>query len=144
MKGRYCVPDGPKFWAKVSKTDTCWNWIGGKDRDGYGQFCPSGSTIQRAHRYSYKTLVGPIADGMTIDHLCKNRACVNPDHMEVVTLKENILRGFSPAAQHARATHCKNGHELPVPNSRGKRTCKICYNAWHRDWVAKYGRKKIA
>lgn len=124
----------PRFWAKVRKTDTCWLWIGGKNHYGYGSFQTrrgDGWFAAQAHRVAYEALVGPIPDGLTIDHLCRNRACVNPAHMEPVTRGENVLRGESAAATHARKTHCKYGHEFTpentyTPPGRDVRMCRAC------------------
>jgi hypothetical protein len=100
-----------RFWAKVDKTESCWVWLGTGTPKGYGQFAPNRRHVY-AHRYAYELTRGPIAEGMTIDHLCRNRGCVNPDHMEVVTRGENTRRadnrrtcshcGASTTAQHLR------------------------------------------
>jgi len=124
------LPD--RFWDKVDKTDECWNWTAGKNHYGYGSFAVRrGESWFRAqaHRVAYEDLIGPIPTGLTIDHLCRNRACVNPAHMEPVTKGENVLRGTSTAAQHARQTHCKRGHPFEAPHLylwRGRRYCRTC------------------
>lgn len=108
----------------------CWQWIRGKLKSGYG--CARYNKKNwRAHRLYYELLVGPIPDGLTIDHLCRNRSCVNPGHMEVVTQGVNTLRGFSPSAIHARKTHCPKGHPFDEANTyvnpgRYFRGCRIC------------------
>lgn len=81
------------FWSHVEKTDTCWNWTGGKNSNGYGQFYAMSLRFS-AHRFAYEICVGPIPPGLTIDHLCRNHGCVNPAHIEPVTIKENVRRGF--------------------------------------------------
>lgn len=111
----------------------CWEWKAAKGVGGYGRFSYKGRG-ECAHRASYMIYVGEIAEGMTIDHLCKNTSCVNPKHLEVTTQHENcIIRGSSPAAVNATKTHCKRGHEFDYENtytylSRGrqKRTCRKC------------------
>ncbi len=115
----------------VIKTDSCWIWTGKKDY-GYGRVGLNGMH-HRAHRLIYEALKGPIPDGMVPDHLCRNRACVNPDHLEIVSVRENVLRGISPVAENAQKTHCKNGHQLIGDNlyeysygGRPWRGCKIC------------------
>lgn len=77
----------PGFWSHVEKTDTCWLWTGRKEKAGYGKYC---GTV--AHRWAYRELVGPIPAGLTLDHLCYVRHCVNPAHLEPVTLLENVRR----------------------------------------------------
>lgn len=104
------------------------------DGDGYAfSVWVNGETVHR-HRLAYMTFVGPIPKGLTLDHLCRNRNCINPKHLEAVTEKENILRGTSPSAINARKTHCDNGHPFSAENTRmGKtkkqRHCKICSRA---------------
>lgn len=117
-----------KFWTKIKITNFCWEWTGGK-RKGYGLFGLDGKS-KSAHRYSYELFKGDIEKGMTIDHLCRNRACVNPNHLESVTNKENVLRGFGLTAINARKTHCLRGHILSGENlyvhKNNYRACKQC------------------
>lgn len=120
-----------RFWAKVDRRDddSCWPWLA-STRMGYGRIFPKAGVGIAAHRFAYELLIGPIPEGLVIDHLCRNRGCMNPAHMEPVTNAENVLRGDGPTAQRARQTHCKRGHELTPDNllkdKVGKRRCKLC------------------
>lgn len=106
----------------------CFNWIGCLTVNGYGRFNLNGVMI-RAHRLSYEIYKGEIPKGLEIDHLCRNRKCVNPEHLEVVTKQENILRGELGLINKSK-THCKYGHEFNEKNtykrSHGARTCREC------------------
>jgi endogenous inhibitor of DNA gyrase (YacG/DUF329 family) len=121
-----------RFWKYVQKTESCWNWTGGKYSTGYGSFSLGsefeGSTP--AHRFSYELFRGKIPVGMTIDHLCRNRTRVNPDHLEVVSTAENVLRGEGITANNKRKTHCKRGHPFSKKNTYliggGGRMCRAC------------------
>ena len=125
---KYHLDPAVRFWAKVNKTNACWLWVGGKARGGYGQFRLGGMVA--AHRFSYELLVRPIPAGFTIDHLCRTPACVRPDHLEPVTLRENIRRGNSVTAINARKTHCPQGHAYDGANTHtppsGGRWCRSC------------------
>lgn len=124
------IPVSERFWDKVEKTDSCWNWTAQIALDGYGKIRNrDGSTL--AHRVAYELIVGPIPEGLEIDHLCRNRRCVNPEHMEPVTKYENFRRGYSPASENGRKTHCVHGHPLVEGNiyyeKNGRhRHCKTC------------------
>jgi hypothetical protein len=119
-----------RFWSKVSGADftECWLWTAGLSiSGGYGQFGLNGRQLQ-AHRVAYELLIADIPDGLQIDHLCRVRACVNPWHLEPVTLLENARRG-------ARATKsaCANGHPFDADNTyiwrvgdRTTRRCRAC------------------
>lgn len=126
--------DGPKrnargvpFEKLYRPTDTgCWQWQGSMSPDGYGRF-----SVGYAHRFSYEKAIGPIPDGFHIDHLCRNRGCVNPAHLEAVTPRTNILRGVAPSALAVQMGRCKRGHEFTADNtyvqpSTGHRRCRKC------------------
>lgn len=119
-----------RFQSKyVVQDDGCWQWNGAKVGHGYGVLgVEVGSRL--AHRLSYEHFKGPISEGLTIDHLCMNTACVNPDHLEAVTNQVNNSRGSSMSAMHARKTHCPQGHEYTSANTymhRGSRHCRACH-----------------
>lgn len=126
---RCCGAILDRFLSRVEKTESCWLWKGFIDRNGYGKF-GSTSAMSWAHRASYMLLVGPIPKGLTIDHLCKVKNCVNPLHLRVVTIKENILCSDGVTAKNSVKTHCVNGHELTEENTyirkEGWRHCRKC------------------
>jgi hypothetical protein len=126
-----------RFWSKVHKTDSCWNWTGARGHQrgvpAYGQLKLNGRPV-KAHRISYVLAGGTLVDGMHIDHLCRNTGCVNPAHLEQVTPRENVRRGINPAADNARKAHCKHGHRYTDDNTllkhradgRQERVCLTC------------------
>ncbi len=132
-----------RFWSKVARRGDCWEWVAGKNDDGYGSFW-SGERTVRAHRWAYEHMVGPIPAGLALDHLCRNRACVNPEHLDPVPPLVNTRRGVPGAYMRERATqitHCPKGHEYTPDNTtrtrsaqgRWGRRCKACMReAWHR------------
>ena len=142
-----------KFWSKVDRLDEalpggCWLWKAGKS-NGYGNFkticskghCPDNKTYWRlhridAHRFSYQLANGEIPKGLVVDHICRNKACVNPSHLEAVTNIVNVMRGNGRAACHARKTHCHRGHPLDQAriakraDGHVSRNCSICHKAY--------------
>lgn len=108
----------------------CWLWDGPVGKQGYGTHSRHFGT-HRAHRISYILHKGPIPDDLPLDHLCRVRCCVNPDHLEAVTTRENILRGIGPTALNAVKTHCPVGHPYSEKNTHydenGGRHCRKCW-----------------
>ena len=114
--------------TRLHKTPRCWDWTGSMYGNGYGRVRRGENSGALAHRVAYSLWVGPIADGMTIDHLCRNKRCVNPAHLEQVTITENVRRSTKSQAQITR-THCPQGHEYSESNTlvfRGMRQCRTC------------------
>ena len=105
----------------------CWEWQGALAH-GYGRI-KNGETTLAVHRIIYEALIGIIPSGLVLDHLCRNRKCVNPTHLELVSIGENVLRGIGISAMNAKKTHCIKGHEFTEDNiysKRGKRECRQC------------------
>lgn len=134
-----------RFWWRVGyeTSQGCWPWDGPTLPGGYGKMWRSDferlwHPSQLAHRIAYELEVGPIPDGLTLDHLCGNPNCVNPDHLEPVTQRVNTLRGSGPIAAHAVKTHCAHGHPYDEENTyhmpSGGRDCKICVRRRGREY----------
>lgn len=135
--------------AKIKpQPDGCWLWVASQRPDGYGQIWirfapgPHGRRLESAHRAVFEELVGPIPAGLVIDHLCRVRLCVNPDHLEPVTQRENLIRGEGFAAKNAAKTHCNSGHLLAGENlvvvtdgdGNRRRKCRQCRKDRSREW----------
>lgn len=124
-----------RFMAKVSPEPMsgCWLWSGALADGGYGAFRGHEGKSVKAHRWFYEQNKGPVPDGLELDHRCRVRSCVNPEHLEPVTRRVNTLRGISPAAINATKTHCVRGHPLFGPNlylrRNGQRGCRSCLTA---------------
>ena len=126
---RYKTPE-ESFEARVLRNESgCWIWTGALTPTGYPQIC-DGRRVIRAHRWAFERFVGPIPEGLVIDHKCRVRNCVNPDHLEPVTNRENVVRGNS--ARPVRA-ECNKGHEFTEQNTyinpKGRRECRKCRHA---------------
>lgn len=126
-----------RFWPRVDKNgpNGCWIWTGTRAKTGYGTIGAdrTGWTLL-AHRVAYEFVIGPIPEGLTLDHLCRVRLCVNPAHLEPVTLAENKRRGESLPAKNARKTQCESGHPYTPQNTyihpvKGWRRCRTCDRA---------------
>lgn len=132
--------------------EECWVWDGYVGENGYGRvYIPPRTPI--THRVAYTLLVGPIPTGLTIDHLCRNRACINPAHMEPVTQKVNTLRGIGPTAKNTRKTHCIYGHPFsggnlilvtPIATGSLRRICRACQRRHCRERYYRNKGKKLA
>lgn len=126
-----------RFWSRVDGEDyrDCWIWRAGRTKQGYGGFHPAKGQMVLAHRWAYEFLIAPIPPGLCLDHLCRTRRCVNPWHLEPVTLAENTRRGGN-----AIKTHCPAGHPYgpnPYRCPRGTRRCRECVReAYHRKKAA--------
>lgn len=163
----FCFMYGPyktyedRFWSKVDKSEACWLWTAGT-MQGYGVFSTrvnGKGKMHRAHRYAFELVHGPIADGLTLDHLCHtqddscmggnscpHRRCVNPDHLEPTSGTDNVLRGRSLAALNFRKTHCLRGHQFTPTNTyltkNGGRACLTCRHNYYRANYIPHPRQK--
>lgn len=136
-----------RFWLKVKKPTVagapvrwkCWKWTGTLNANGYGRIIDKGVRRQ-ASRVAYELFNGQITPGLTIDHVCRNRWCVNPGHLQAVSNRENVTRGIGPSAVNARKTKCPQGHAYNEINTRvghgGKRQCRACDRA---RWSKRHG-----
>jgi hypothetical protein len=119
-----------RFDAKCQPTENgCMLWTGQIDKDGYGTFTDTGRRW-RAHRWIYEQCFGPMPKGLVTDHKCRVRNCVNPSHLEAVTIRENVLRGDTLPAREVAKAFCLRGHAYTEANTyrdpKGKRSCRVC------------------
>ena len=128
-----------RFWNKVEVRTAmeCWPWQATLDGGGYGQISLNGKLL-KAHRLAYELTRGSIPEGFTLDHLCRRRKCVNPIHLEPVTMRENTLRGNGIMGAHTRTQTCPRGHPYSGDNlyitPTGSRDCKVCKRIRNRKW----------
>ena len=127
------------FWSKVDKTETCWLWLGYTNKDGYGEYKSDFLTTRLAHRIAFGLDTGQLPKDLQLDHLCRNRHCVNPDHLEAVTGLVNTRRS-NVGLHELSKTECPHGHPYDEENtlhSGGKRFCRTCKRTRNREWHAK-------
>lgn len=129
-----------RFWAYVRITKTCWLWQKYCDEDGYGTFKTTEGKTVKAYHFAYESLCGPIPKGMVLDHLCSVRACLNPDHLEIVTPRENVIRGKTFIRDNADKTRCIRGHEFTPENTRIVHKSRFC-RACCRERTARYRKR---
>lgn len=134
-------PIADRFWPKVEKTEGCWFWKAAKHPRGYGQIHDNDrGRMVSAHIVAYELTVGPVPEGMELDHLCRNTSCVRPDHLEPVTHAENVWRGesgsFGGPVKNAAKRRCPQGHPYSKENTyvgpKGTRFCRACARARQR------------
>lgn len=128
------LPD--RIERRVRRTSRCWQWLGETNQHGYGRV-KLGDRRFAAHVVVYESERGPVPTGKCLDHLCRNRDCVNPDHLEPVTQRENILRGDGIAAHNARKVECEI-HRIPLKQTTAKRPqrrCPQCNREYQSGWM---------
>lgn len=134
-----------RFLKKIQVLDNgCWQWTGGKNLKNYGRFTYAGR-LQPSHRFAYFYFYNEIDETLTIDHLCKNHSCVNPLHLEQVTIRENIFRGNGVSVINSQKTHCSKGHEFSLDNVyiwKNERRCIKCSRIRCREYQTKLRRSK--
>lgn len=139
------VPTIVRFWKSIERQPSgCWKWTG-RTVAGYGRLFINGKDIL-AHRLIMEWVKGPIPEGLVIDHVCRNTLCVNPDpqHLEIVTQHENIMRGIGVAAQHAKSNHCPRGHEYDASFVWKGQTARYCRQCKREQMKAHRARKRAA
>lgn len=129
------------LWTYVT-AGGCWEFLGTPDYKGYGRAWYAGR-MWKLHRLSYQTYRGELDTALQIDHVCRNRLCANPDHLEQVTVRENLLRGDTITARNSRKTHCANGHEYTPENTSYTSNGRRCRQCW-RDQKRRYGDNRLS
>lgn len=117
--------------SRVDRSGECWLWTGAKTTRGYGNVGWH-RRVCRVHRLVYEYMIGPIPEGYELDHLCRVHACCNPEHLEAVTHRENVMRGEGIAVAHAKKTACPRGHAYDIVLTNGGRWCSVCRREWRR------------
>lgn len=132
------MPARLRFIEKISIVDdwSCWEWTASRTPQGYGRFMLPRFGCTTAQRVAYALFVGDLRPGLTIDHRCRNRGCVNPRHLEAVPHRVNILRGNGACARNARRTRCLKGH--PLAQGRTQRFCPTCKREEGREWMRRH------
>lgn len=141
MGGKWGTPT-ERFWRLAIQADGCWGWRNKLSLQGYAALYVGDNRNVRAHRFAYELLIGAIPLGHELDHLCRNRGCVNPAHLEPVPHHINVWRGQAPAAVNVRKDQCVNGHPFDATNTatriergRERRRCRACeYESGRRAW----------
>lgn len=134
------IPEDAKFTMRDRRVEPCpmtgcWLWTGSLSRGGYGECHAEGASCRKAHRMVWQRLVGPIPDGMVLDHICRERSCVNPDHLRVVTRRQNALENsLGLTAINAKRVDCLVCGEPLGYDNRGRRECRPCANKVRRKW----------
>lgn len=145
LKSTVTLAEKIKFYSDLDQETGCWNWRRYVLPNGYGKVAVGSKGVHKlAHRAAYECFVGPIPPGLQIDHLCRNRRCVNPAHLEAVTARENTLRSNATSAINARKTHCLRGHPFATASEPlGERVCVSCRRARYKPSAWRHSTSKL-